>query len=44
VSRGLGDVYKRQGLLITGGAADPSWHTTDASGEALLAAPVSANV
>jgi hypothetical protein len=40
----LWEITGAAGLLITGGAADPSWHTTDASGEALLAAPVSANV
>jgi len=40
----LWEITGAAGLLITGGAADPSWHTTDASGEALLAAPVSTNV
>ena len=28
------------GLVLTGGGADSAWHTTDASGETLLAAPV----
>jgi hypothetical protein len=40
----LWEITGAAGLLITGGAADPSWHTTDASGEALLAAPISTNV
>ena len=30
------------GLVLTGGAGNEGWHTVDASGEALLAAPVAA--
>jgi hypothetical protein len=30
--------------LISGGRADMNWHTADASGEALLEAPVSSHV
>ncbi len=40
----LWEVSGAPGLLVTAGKADSQWHTTDASGEALLAAPVSANV
>lgn len=35
----LWEVSGGPGLVLSGGAADDTWHTTDASGEALLAAP-----
>lgn len=35
----LWEVKGAPGLLLTGGRADPQWHSTDASGETLLAAP-----
>jgi hypothetical protein len=35
----LWEVNGPPGLRLTGGGADPSWSTTEASGEALLAAP-----
>ena len=37
----LWEVSGSPGLVLTGGSADRGWHTTDASGESLLAAPVS---
>jgi hypothetical protein len=40
----LWEVSGPPGLLIQGGAADQQWHTTDASGEVLLAAPAGAVV
>lgn len=36
----LWEVTGSQGLLISGGEGNSEWHTTDASGETLLAAPV----
>jgi hypothetical protein len=38
----LWEVSGQAGLLLSAGRTDPDWHTTDASGEALLAAPVGA--
>ena len=38
----LWEVMGQAGLLLSSGRTDPDWHTTDASGEALLAAPVGA--
>jgi hypothetical protein len=40
----LWEVAGPAGLVLTGGAADPAWHTADPSGEALLAAPVRTDV
>lgn len=40
----LWEVTGAPGLLISGGRADVNWHTADASGEALLEAPVSSHV
>jgi hypothetical protein len=40
----LWEVTGAPGLLITAGKADSEWHTTEVSGEALLAAPISVNV
>ena len=37
----LWEVSGSPGLVLTGGRADREWHSTDASGETLLAAPVS---
>ena len=36
----LWEVSGAPGLLLTSGKTDPDWHSTDASGEVLLAAPV----
>jgi hypothetical protein len=38
----LWEVSGDPGLVISGGAADADWHTTDSSGEVLLSAPVGA--
>lgn len=35
----LWEVKGAPGILLTGGAADPNWHSTDTSGETLLAPP-----
>ena len=39
----LWEVSGQAGLLLSAGRTDPEWHTTDSSGEALLAAPVGAS-
>jgi len=38
----LWEVSGVAGLVLSGGSADPEWHSVDSSGEALLAAPVRA--
>jgi hypothetical protein len=35
----LWEVKGAPGLLLTGGGADAQWHSTDSTGEALLAEP-----